>query len=100
MHSRAMLHGPQAHARGLLVARQLIAKTEASKREGCRAMPTNSLRRKNLSPSKGMERRGRMRIGVIGAVAVGSTCLLSSTLCGIAREEAFAVGAARVRVTR
>jgi len=33
-----------------------------------------------------MERTGRMKIGVIGAGAVGSSCLLSSILRGVARE--------------
>src|SRR2546421_12488821 len=33
-----------------------------------------------------MERTDRMKIGVIGAGAVGSACLLSSILRGIARE--------------
>src|SRR5258705_7815606 len=33
-----------------------------------------------------MERTGQMKIGVIGAGAVGSACVLSSILRGIARE--------------
>src|SRR5207244_4924170 len=33
-----------------------------------------------------MERTGQMKIGVIGAGAVGSACLLSSILRGVARE--------------
>src|SRR5438876_11735490 len=33
-----------------------------------------------------MDRTGEMKIGVIGAGAVGSACLLSSVLRGIARE--------------
>src|SRR5437870_10717734 len=33
-----------------------------------------------------MERTGQMKIGVIGAGAVGSACLLSSILRGIARK--------------
>ena len=46
---------------------------------------SGSLRRNNLSSSNGLERTGRLKIGVIGAGAVGSACLLSS-LRGIARE--------------
>jgi glutamyl-tRNA reductase len=47
---------------------------------------SGSLRRNNLSSSNGMERTGCLKIGVIGAGAVGSACLLSSILRGIARE--------------
>ena len=47
---------------------------------------SGSLRRSNLSRSNGLERTGRLKIGVIGAGAVGSACLLSSILRGIARE--------------
>jgi len=47
---------------------------------------SGSLRRNNLSRSNGLERTGHLKIGVIGAGAVGSACLLSSILRGIARE--------------
>ena len=43
------------------------------------------LRRNNLSRSNRLERTGRLKIEVIGAGAVGSACLLSSILRGIAR---------------
>jgi malate/lactate dehydrogenase len=47
---------------------------------------SGSLRRSNLSRSNGLERTGRLKIGVIDAGAVGSARLLSSILRGIARE--------------